>query len=96
MKQAILRGSLFTLMIKLITPFEKISKANKTIILAVWIIALLAIWFLGTMGEKHLFPSPAQVFKGFSELYNEGLVVHIFNSLKACVFCLFFWQSSYP
>lgn len=76
-------------MIKLITPFEKIPKANKTIILAVWIIALLAIWFLGTMGEKHLFPSPAQVFKGFSELYNEGLVVHIFNSLKLCFLSIF-------
>jgi NitT/TauT family transport system permease protein len=41
------------------------------------------------MGEKHLFPSPAQVFKGFSELYNEGLVVHIFNSLKLCFLSIF-------
>ena len=76
-------------MIKLITPFEKISKTNKTFILVGWIIVLLTIWFLGTMGEKHLFPSPAQVFKGFSELYNEGLVVHIFNSLKLCFLSIF-------
>ncbi len=76
-------------MIKLITPFEKISKSNKTLILIGWIIVLLAIWFLGTMGEKHLFPSPAQVLKGFSELYNEGLVVHIFNSLKLCFLSIF-------
>lgn len=76
-------------MIKLITPFEKISKTNKTLILVGWIIVLLTIWFLGTMGEKHLFPSPAQVFKGFSELYNEGLVVHIFNSLKLCFLSIF-------
>ena len=76
-------------MIKLITPFEKISKSNKTLILVGWIIVLLAVWFLGTMGEKHLFPSPAQVLKGFSELYNEGLVVHIFNSLKLCFLSIF-------
>lgn len=76
-------------MIKLITPFEKISKSNKTLILIGWVIVLLAIWFLGTMGEKHLFPSPAQVLKGFSELYNEGLVVHVFNSLKLCFLSIF-------
>jgi ABC-type nitrate/sulfonate/bicarbonate transport system permease component len=76
-------------MMKIITPFEKLSKSNKTFILAGWIVVLLLIWFLGTMGEKHLFPSPAQVFKGFSELYNEGLVVHIFNSLKLCFLSIF-------
>jgi len=42
------------------------------------------LWFVTTIGEKHLFPSPNQVLKGFSELYNEGLVVHVFNSLKLC------------
>jgi len=76
-------------MLKIITPFEKISKTNKTLILVGWVIALLAIWFIGTMGEKHLFPSPPQVFKGFSELYNEGLVVHVFNSLKLCFLSIF-------
>lgn len=76
-------------MMKIITPFEKLSKSNKTFILAGWIVVLLLIWFLGTMGEKHLFPSPAQVLKGFSELYNEGLVVHIFNSLMLCFLSIF-------
>ncbi|MCL9804067.1 hypothetical protein NAT51_00925 [Flavobacterium amniphilum] len=76
-------------MMKIITPFEKLSKSNKTFILAGWIVALLAVWFLGTMGEKHLFPSPTQVLKGFSELYNEGLVVHIFNSLTLCFLSIF-------
>lgn len=76
-------------MIKFITPFEKIPKSNKTIILLVWIILLIAIWFIGTSGEKHLFPSPSQVFIGFSDLYNEGLVVHIFNSLKLCFLSIF-------
>jgi ABC-type nitrate/sulfonate/bicarbonate transport system permease component len=71
-------------MVKLFTPFEKISKNNKTIILIVWLLVVIAIWFAGTAGEKHLFPSPSQVFSGFSALYNEGLVVHILNSLKLC------------
>jgi ABC-type nitrate/sulfonate/bicarbonate transport system permease component len=76
-------------MMKIITPFEKLSKSKKTFILAGWIVVLLLIWFLGTMGEKHLFPSPAQVLKGFSELYKEGLVVHIFNSLTLCFLSIF-------
>jgi len=76
-------------MMKFITPFEKIPKSNKTIILLGWIILLIAIWFIGTSGEKHLFPSPSQVFTGFSDLYNEGLVVHIFNSLKLCLLSIF-------
>lgn len=76
-------------MIKLITPFEKIAKSQKTIILVAWIAVLLLIWFLGTSGQKHLFPSPSQVLEGFSGLYNEGLVVHIFNSLKLCFISIF-------
>lgn len=71
-------------MIKFLTPFENISKSKKTIILIVWILLILVLWFVTTIGEKHLFPSPNQVLKGFSELYNEGLVVHVFNSLKLC------------
>lgn len=76
-------------MLKLITPFEKISKANRTLILAGWVVFLLIIWFLGTMGQKHLFPSPAQVVTGLSQLYNEGLVVHIFSSLALCFMSIF-------
>ena len=76
-------------MIKFLTPFENISKSKKTIILIVWILLILALWFVTTIGEKHLFPSPSQVLKGFSELYNEGLVVHIFNSLKLCFLAIF-------
>ncbi|MES2863764.1 MAG: hypothetical protein V4666_06580 [Bacteroidota bacterium] len=76
-------------MIKYLTPFENISKAKKTIILAIWIVLILVLWYVTTMGEKHLFPSPTQVLKGFSELYNEGLVVHIFNSLKLCFLSIF-------
>lgn len=71
-------------MIKFLTPFEKVPKTTKTIILVSWIVLLIAIWFIGTSGNKHLFPSPSQVLSGFTALYNEGLVEHIFNSLKLC------------
>ena len=74
---------------KLFTPFEKLTKSTKTIILVSWIVFILALWFLATMGQKHLFPSPSQVFDGFIKLFNEGLVVHIFSSLKLCFTSIF-------
>jgi NitT/TauT family transport system permease protein len=77
-------------MIKLLTPFEHLSKSTRTIILVGWIALLIGVWFLVSMGEKHLFPTPGQVLQGFKELYNEGLVVHIFNSLKLCFISIFF------
>ena len=76
-------------MIKLLTPFENISKTQKTIILAGWIVFLIALWFIGTSGTKHSFPTPSQVFSGFSQLYNEGLVYHFFQSLKLCFLSIF-------
>jgi ABC-type nitrate/sulfonate/bicarbonate transport system permease component len=75
-------------MLKLLTPFEKISKTTTTIILVGWIILLLALWFVGTMGTKHLFPNPSQVLDGLQGLFNEGLVVHIFSSLQLCFFSI--------
>ena len=80
---------IFYMLKKLITPFEKISKSQKTIILVVWIVLVLLFWFVGTSGQKHLFPSPSQVFEGFKGLYAEGLVVHIFNSLSLCFLSIF-------
>jgi ABC-type nitrate/sulfonate/bicarbonate transport system permease component len=69
---------------KIFIPFEKLTSPQKTIILAGWIIFLAILWFVGTLGEKHLFPSPTQVAEGFSKLYSEGLVKHIFKSLSLC------------
>ncbi len=57
---------------------------QRTIILVSWVVLLFAMWFIGSSGTKHLFPTPSQVLTGFSELYKEGLVVHIFQSLKLC------------
>ncbi len=70
---------------KIITPFEVISKNSRWIISACWILFILSIWFIASIGERHLFPSPSQVLNGLSELYKEGLVVHIFSSLYLCL-----------
>lgn len=69
----------------LFKPFEKISKNNRLLIIGAWIAIVLVFWFISSMGERHLFPSPKQVLTGFTELYNEGLVVHIGSSLLLCV-----------
>ncbi len=69
----------------LFKPFERVSKNSRLLIVAFWIVSVLAFWFISSMGERHLFPSPQQVFTGFSELYSEGLVVHIGSSLFLCI-----------
>ena len=69
----------------LFIPFEKISKNNRLLIIGAWIAVVLVFWFVSSMGERHLFPSPKQVLTGFTELYNEGLVVHIGSSLLLCI-----------
>lgn len=76
-------------MIKILTPFEKIAKSQRTMILVGWVALVFVLWFVGTAGEKHLFPSPSQVLEGFEGLYKEGLVVHIFNSLTLCFLSIF-------
>lgn len=69
----------------LFKPFETISKNSRLIIVFSWIVMVLAFWFVSSMGDRHLFPSPKQVLTGFTELYNEGLVVHIASSLWLCL-----------
>lgn len=69
----------------LIRPFEKVSRKAQLLIVFFWISVVLAFWFISSMGERHLFPSPEQVWRGFTELYNEGLVVHVGSSLWLCL-----------
>ena len=69
----------------LFKPFEQIKKNTSLMITLFWVILVLAFWFISSMGERHLFPSPQQVLTGFSELWNEGLVVHVFSSLWLCL-----------
>ena len=65
-------------------PFEKVDKNQRLLIGGIWILLLVTYWFISSAGEKHLFPTPGQVWTGFINLYNEGLVVHIGSSLWLC------------
>ncbi len=65
-------------------PFETVNRSQRTIIIATWILLVAAFWFVSSLGTKHLFPTPGQVWTGFISLYNEGLVVHIVSSLALC------------
>lgn len=69
---------------QLFTPFEKLTKNTRLLIVLFWVVFVLVFWFVSSRGERHLFPSPPQVWTGFIELYNEGLVVHIGSSLLLC------------
>lgn len=69
---------------KLLKPFEQVSKNKKLLIGLGWLGLILSMWVIYSMGETHMFPTPKQVWTGFTELYAEGLVVHIGSSLWLC------------
>jgi ABC-type nitrate/sulfonate/bicarbonate transport system permease component len=66
-------------------PFEEIAKSQRMVIMSVWVLLVLGYWILSSLGTKHLFPTPPQVWEGLQSLYNEGLVVHIASSLGLCL-----------
>jgi ABC-type nitrate/sulfonate/bicarbonate transport system permease component len=66
------------------TPFEKVSKSTSLVISLFWIIGFLLYWIIVSSGNKHLFPSPLQVVEGFKNLYSEGLLYHVSQSLLLC------------
>ena len=66
-------------------PFEIVGRSQRLAIIAIWILLLMVYWILSSSGTKHLFPTPGQVADGFSSLYNEGLIVHVFSSLALAV-----------
>jgi ABC-type nitrate/sulfonate/bicarbonate transport system permease component len=66
-------------------PFETVVQKERYIIFAVWIALLVTYWIISSSGEKHLFPTPGQVWDGFLSLYQEGLVVHVGSSLALCL-----------
>ncbi|NJC25778.1 ABC transporter permease [Neolewinella antarctica] len=65
-------------------PFERIAKEHTALISGVWIVLVLALWFIGTSGATKLFPPPSLVWAGFVDLFNEGLVRHVGSSLWLC------------
>jgi NitT/TauT family transport system permease protein len=65
-------------------PFEVVAHNQRLLIIGIWVLLLMVWWFISSAGQKHLFPTPGQVWDGFQSLYNEGLVVHIGSSLALC------------
>jgi NitT/TauT family transport system permease protein len=70
---------------KIFTPFENVGKNSRLLIILSWVILVAVFWVVSSLGERHLFPSPEQVGRGFKELYNEGLMVHVGSSLWLCL-----------
>lgn len=65
-------------------PFEVVPQNQRLLIIGIWVLLLMVWWFISSAGQKHLFPTPGQVWDGLQSLYNEGLVVHIGSSLALC------------
>lgn len=70
--------------LKMFIPFQSVKGSSKTLMLTVWLGLLFAFWGLSSTGTTNLFPTPAQVLKGFSTIWNDGLIVHLFSSLSLC------------
>lgn len=71
-------------MIKLLKPFEETTRTNRLIIGLGWLTLLGTTWGIYGMGDTHLFPTPKQVWMGFTGLWGEGLMIHIVSSLWLC------------
>jgi ABC-type nitrate/sulfonate/bicarbonate transport system permease component len=74
---------------KILKPFEEITKRSRLIIGLGWLVALFTMWGLYGTSETHMFPTLPQVWTGFSELWNEGLMTHVFSSLWLCARAVF-------
>lgn len=70
---------------KWLRPFEAVDRKQQWVIGGTWLVLVAGYWFLSSAGNKHLFPTPGQVWAGFQSLYKEGLVVHIASSLGLCL-----------
>jgi len=66
-------------------PFEEIASNQRYVIIGIWIILVVGYWIFSSLGQKHLFPTPGQVWDGLKSLYSEGLMVHIVSSLGLCL-----------
>jgi NitT/TauT family transport system permease protein len=66
-------------------PFETVAANQRLLIIGIWVALVLSYWFYASMGSKHLFPTPGQVWTGMQSLYREGLIVHLSSSLGLCL-----------
>ena len=74
---------------KIFKPFEETTKRSRLLIGLGWLVGLLTIWGLYGTSETHMFPTLGQVYTGFIELWNEGLMVHVMSSLWLCAWAVF-------
>lgn len=74
---------------KLFRPFEKSNNSTFNIIYLVWVSIIILSWTIYSSSGKQLLPSIPQVFNGFIELINQGLIPHIFSSLYLCFMAIF-------
>lgn len=68
----------------LIKPFEVLGMPISVSIMVFWSICLIALWGFSSTGETHLFPTPTQVLHGFTRLWTNGLITHLYSSLSLC------------
>ncbi len=68
---------------KIFKPFEDIGYKRKYIMVG-WILLVVSAWVMYSTQERHVFPTIPQVYDGFLDLWNDGLVTHIFSSLALC------------
>ena len=66
---------------KVFSPFESLSEGTRKTIMLAFIGIVIGLWGLTSLDNVHIFPSLSQVLTGFSELYTDGLIVHVFSSL---------------
>jgi len=74
---------------KIFRPFAKLENKVMLTIGIGWLSLIIGIWLSMGLGETHVFPTISQVGKGFSELWGEGLTVHIGSSLWLCARAVF-------
>lgn len=67
----------------LFKPFQDLSSFYKYVMIG-WLVLIFGFWGLNSFGTTHIFPTPAQVFDGFVDLYEGGLIVHVFSSIWLC------------
>jgi len=65
-------------------PFSETSRKRKVFVMCGWVGFVGILWVVAGLGDTHTFPTPGQVWKGLSDLYRDGLVVHIVSSLALC------------
>lgn len=69
----------------ILKPFENINNKTVSIITGAWLLGILVVWGLYSTGDGHIFPSIPQVLEGFGDLWQQGLVTHVFSSLWLCI-----------